>query len=165
MVIFKKECILTSVISILFSHAVFAEKVDCGAYIKTEYNIGYSAGIYVGINISAKNTTKKPIDGVTWIMRSKEGKILFNNTWVGANQRMHFAINPTKIGVVPIGPGDTSALVPTGMFNHVEATIRDQEDSDGTQMKKVFDEQLEAANNKYSNVSCEVLGFVKKINF
>ena len=165
MIIFKRENILTIVFSLLCSNGVLAEKVDCGAYITTEYNIGLSAGIYVGINISAKNTTKEPVDGVTWVMRSKERKILFNSTWVGANQKMHFGLNPSMIGVVPIGPGDTSALIPAGIFNHMEALIRDQQGSDGTQMKKVFDERLKVVNNKYSNVSCEILGFVKKMEF
>ena len=161
----KTVNLLTITFLLLCSQSVLAKKVDCSAYITTEYNVGLSAAIYVGVNISAKNITKEPIDGVTWVMRSKERKILFDNTWVGANQKMHFAINPSMIGVVPIGPGDTSALIPAGIFNHMEALIRDQQGSDGTQMKKLFDERLEEANNKYSDVSCEILGFVKKMEF
>ena len=159
--------ILTLLFSLFFlcSPSVFAEKIDCSAQLSTEYNIGVSSALYVGVNISAKNTTNDPIDGITWIMHSNEGKVLFNETWVGSNQRMHYNINPKGIGIVPIEPGDTTALVPVALFNHVEFLIRDQQGSDGTQMKKFFDESLEDANEKYSDVSCEVVGFVKKMKF
>ena len=139
-------------------------EVPCSATLITEYNIGMSAGIYVKIQISAKNITKKPIDGITWIMRNKKGKILFNETWVGANQRPLFNLNPDHVGIVPIGPGDTSALVsPVAVFNHLETLIRDKEGSDGSEMKRNFDERLNDANKKYSGVTCKIVGFVRKI--
>ena len=161
----KKLLVLLFSIFLLISPSVFAEKIDCSTNFTTEYNIGVSAALYVAVKISAKNTTNDPIDGITWIMRSKEGKILFNETWVGANQKMYFNVNPKGIGIVPIDPGDTTALIPVALFHHVEFLIRDQQGSDGTQMKKFFDESLEDANEKYSDVNCEVLGFVKKMKF
>ena len=51
--------LLTIAFFLLYSQIVLAKKVDCGAYITTEYNVGLSAAIYVGVNISAKNTTRE----------------------------------------------------------------------------------------------------------
>lgn len=98
-------------------------------------------------------------------MYSNSGELLFNETWVGSNQRMHFNLNPKLIGIVPIGSGDTTALTPIAIFNHMEFLIRDKQDSDGSEMKEIFEERLSEVKEKYSDVSCQILGFVKKMEF
>ena len=153
------------IVMFAFPLTCFAEKVPCNADIITEYNIGISASVYVGVNISAKNTISEPVDGVSWVMYSSSGELLFNETWVGSNQRMHFNINPKLIGIVPIGSGDTTALTPIAIFNHMEFLIRDKQDSDGSEMREIFEERLSEVKEKYSDVSCQILGFVKKMEF
>ena len=150
---------------LIFPLNCFAEKVSCGAEITTEYNIGMSSAAYIILNITAKNTLSEPVDGVTFEMRSNSGKLLFTETWVGVNQRPHFNLNPKSVGIVPIGPGDTTALTPIALFNHMEFLIRDKKGSDPNEMRQIFEKRLSEARQKYSNVSCKVLGFVKKMKF
>ena len=156
---------LISIYIFILPISAFGDKVRCSADITTEYNIGMSSAVYIGVNISARNTLSEPVDGITWEMYSKSGKVLFSSTWVAVNQRTHFAINPKNIGIVPIGPGDTTALTPIAFFNHMEFLIRDKQDSDGSEMREIFEKRLSEAKEKYSDVSCEILGFVKKMGF
>jgi hypothetical protein len=153
------------ILIVIFPANCFADKVPCSADIVTEYNIGMSSAAYIGVNISAENTLSEPVDGVTWVMHSKSGKLLFSETWVGVNQRPHFNLNPKLVGIVPIGPGDTTALAPVAIFNHMEFLIRDKQDSNGNEMQEIFEKRLSEAKGKYLYVTCEVLGFVKKMAF
>jgi len=126
-------------------------EVPCGATITTEYNVGLSAAIWVDIGISAKNTTDESVEGVTWVMLSNDGQILFNRTYKGE--------------ISPISAGDFVKLVPIAdfYFYHQETLLRDSQGSDGKEMKEVFEQRLKEAQQKYANVSCKVLGFVKNI--
>lgn len=146
----------------------FAEKVPCGVEISSEYFVATSSAVYIEVNISAKNSLSDPVDAVTWNMYSKTGKLLFSDTWIGAIQKPDFYYNPEKIGIIQIGPGDTTALkTPPGRFreNIVEFFIGNPQGSDGSEMKELFEKRLRETEEKYSNVACEVVGYVKKLNY
>ena len=163
--LFRIIIIFHFVLIVIFPLKSIAQKVPCSAEFITEYNLGFSSAVYVAVNIVAKNTLSEPVDGITWVMYSESGKLLFNATWVGVNQRPHFNLNPKSVGIVPIGPGDTTALTPVALFHKMEFLIKDKQGSDGSEMREKFEKRLSEVRNKYSNVSCEVLGFVKKIKF
>jgi len=146
-----------------FPLTCFAEEVPCSVNISTQYQLGGWSKANVGVNISATNNLKIPIDGITWSMQSKSGTLLFTETWVGANQRMNFNMNPKSVGIVQIGPGDTTALVTTAPEDHMEFYIRDNPNSDPDEMRLMFEKRLSEAKEKYKEVSCNILGFVKKI--
>lgn len=156
---------LLLILLFIFPINCFAQKTLCSAKITTEYNIGISSAVYVSVNISAKNTLSESVDGVMWQMFSKSGKLLFNETWVGINQKTNFVINPKLIGINPIAPGETTPLGPIALFNHVEFLIRDKKGSDGNEMKNMFEKRLSEAKEKYTDVSCRIIGFVKKMKF
>ena len=160
-----KKLLIPVLISI-FPLCGVAEEAPCGVSITPEYNVGMSAAAFVGVDIIATNTLTEPVDAITWRMKSnKSGQVLFSETWVGAGQKAYFNINPSEVGLIKIGPGDTTALIPMSMFNKMEFLIRDGQGSDGTEMKEVFEIQLAEAKEKYADVSCEILGYVKNINF
>ena len=63
----------------------------------------------------------------------------------------------------PIEPNDRQSLIPVGIFNHVEFLIRDQQGSDGSAMRNLYNEKLNAAKLKYRDATCEVVGDVEKL--
>ena len=80
-------------------------------------------------------------------------------------QKTQFNINPSRIGIIKVGPGDTTALIPMSMFKKMEFLNRHGQESDGAGMNEVFEIRLAESKEKYADVSCEVLGYVKNINF
>ena len=141
--------------------SVMKAKVPCSVNITTELNFGVSAAVYVQVQIAARNNTDHPVDGVTWSMFDSVGNVLFTETWVGVNQKQYFFINPSEIGVTPIAPGSTVALV--GGDSHIEDLIRNLNESSNEELKVTLQKAREVAEEKYSNVTCEIQGFVKEM--
>lgn len=137
--------------------------VPCSANVRTEVNFGVSAAVYVDVQIAAKNITDHPVDGVTWSMFDHVGNILFTETWVSINQKQHFFINPSLIGVTPIAPGATVKLTGATPFTHMENLIRNLNESTNTELQNTLQVAKTVAEEKYSNVTCKIQGFVKEM--
>lgn len=146
-----------------------ASEVPCSVQITDaispaaiEGNVGLAIG--VSVNISAKNTTNNPVEGVNWVMKSKNGNILYSGTWVNQLQSMLFwmphAQHKQEINTIPAGSTVTIAATNAGGTGsiHGELSIVDSNNAVNIASAKV--KRLE---EKYNGATCEIVDLVEKI--
>jgi hypothetical protein len=137
-----------------------SQMVPCSVDIQADYRMGFMATIFSKVNISAKNTLPTEVEGVTWVMRSKSGRTLKSKTSIGGKERAILEARSKQ--VVPIQPGDVSMLATEP---EIEFAIHAKpSDDDGSKMQAEFEKRLNELKEKYGDVTCEILGFMKKVN-